>query len=161
MSAALLALVETLERQRREVIELYIAVLSQEPRDEADRDGGAGEAGRVEGSAARLPSEQAENKPDGPATLAAAPIREMDRAEEAVPLRPIPGSGKRPEDKPVDPEAGSVSHVGAGESPAPIPLKRVFVLRPHCLHPHDCAGYGTQHCHVCAVKAAGQNEAAA
>jgi uncharacterized protein (UPF0335 family) len=56
-----------------------------------------------------------------------------------------------------------------GERPAPIPepfeppaflVKERKPLRPLCLNPSECAGYGTHTCHRC-LKASGQAEVAA
>ncbi|RVH87176.1 DUF2312 domain-containing protein [Sinorhizobium meliloti] len=50
-------------------------------------------------------------------------------------------------------EDGSVSHAGAGESPATNFIgKPKYVLRPHCLNPREtCGGYSDKHCHACTV----------
>ncbi|WGI75338.1 DUF2312 domain-containing protein [Sinorhizobium meliloti] len=50
-------------------------------------------------------------------------------------------------------EDGSVSHAGAGESPAANSIsKPKYVLRPHCLNPGEtCGGYSDKHCHACTV----------
>lgn len=49
-------------------------------------------------------------------------------------------------------EVGSVSHVGAGESPAATSIKPKYVLRPHCLNPGEaCGGYSDKHCHACTL----------
>ncbi|MGH0229579.1 DUF2312 domain-containing protein [Sinorhizobium meliloti] len=50
-------------------------------------------------------------------------------------------------------EDGSVSHAGAGESPATNSIgKPKYVLRPHCLNPGEaCGGYSDKHCHACTV----------
>ena len=49
-------------------------VLMQEPHVEAEGQGRVSEHGRVEGSQARLPSDPAENKADGPSVIAAEPF---------------------------------------------------------------------------------------
>ncbi|MDW9444841.1 DUF2312 domain-containing protein [Sinorhizobium meliloti] len=47
-------------------------------------------------------------------------------------------------------EDGSVTHAGAGESPATSFLaKPKSVLRPNCRNPEACGGYGSNHCHTC------------
>jgi|GEM_PF-85795 len=50
-------------------------------------------------------------------------------------------------------EDGSVSHAGAGETPATNSIgKPKYVLRPHCLNPGEtCGGYSDKHCHACTV----------
>lgn len=74
---------------------------------------------------------------------------------------------------PASPDAGSVSHAGAGEIPAInsssedefVPLSfqirkmDIRELRPHCLNPSNCGGSGSKHCHAC-LKAAAEGEAA-
>ncbi|MQX97748.1 DUF2312 domain-containing protein, partial [Sinorhizobium medicae] len=47
-------------------------------------------------------------------------------------------------------EDGSVSHAGAGESPAANSItKPKSALRPNCRNPEACGGYGANHCHSC------------
>ncbi|PLU24514.1 hypothetical protein BMJ31_12145 [Sinorhizobium medicae] len=49
-------------------------------------------------------------------------------------------------------EDGSVSHAGAGESPATTSIaKPKWPLRPNCRNPEACGGYGDKHCHGCTV----------
>ncbi|WP_457662742.1 DUF2312 domain-containing protein [Sinorhizobium medicae] len=49
-------------------------------------------------------------------------------------------------------EDGSVSHAGAGESPATTSIaKPKCPLRPNCRNPEACGGYGDKHCHGCTV----------
>lgn len=35
-----------------------------------------------------------------------------------------------------------------------VPVATPFKLRPHCRHPANCAGYGSNHCHSCKVASA-------
>ncbi|MQU78420.1 uncharacterized protein (UPF0335 family) [Sinorhizobium medicae] len=49
-------------------------------------------------------------------------------------------------------EDGSVSHAGAGESPATNSIaKPKWPLRPNCRNPEACGGYSDKHCHGCTV----------
>jgi uncharacterized protein (UPF0335 family) len=95
----------------------------------------------------------------------------MDRADDGSFETGIVAAGNRLEANPAGPVAGEVSHAGAGESPATIPEpfeppaflqkdRQPVVLRPHCLNPSECAGYGSHTCHAC-LKAVGQVEVAA
>lgn len=95
-------------------------------------------------------------------------IPEMDRADDGSFETGIVAAGNRLEANPAGPVTGEVSHAGAGESPATIPepfqppaflVKAAKPLRPLCLNPSECAGYGSHTCHRC-LTAAGQSEAA-
>jgi uncharacterized protein (UPF0335 family) len=75
-------------------------VLSQEPPVDAEGQGGGGEAGRGEGSHPRLPSDRVENKPDGPAVVAAVPHSKDQHPEagthQPAPPQPKPGGAEKP-----------------------------------------------------------------
>lgn len=55
--------------------------------------------------------------------------------------------------------SGTGSAGGEGSTPSGAPtipdddipafVKKQYVLRPHCLHPENCAGYSDKHCHEC------------
>jgi len=79
-------------------------VFMQEPRDEAEGQGGAGEHRRAEGSQARLPSDRVENKPCATAVIAGA------TSTESCPAAALSGQdGTAPEDKPLAPGAVTLS----------------------------------------------------
>lgn len=131
MIAALVALVETLERQRREVIELYIGHF--------ELDGESREAGGHQNRSAAAYGGKA-HKSEG----------EEPRSEErsgGESTQAVAASA------PVIQDASSPSK--------PIPLKRALILRPHCQNPGLCSGYGARHCHTCLMLAGISETAAA
>lgn len=82
------------------------------------------------------------------------PAEPIDREEEGSLETGHLSSGQRPEGDPVNPEAGAVIDVGAGESPATLhpAALNALKLRPYCLHADDltqCAGVGKKHCAMC------------
>ena len=82
------------------------------------------------------------------------PAEPIDREEEGSLDTGHLSSGQRPEGDPVNPEAGAVIDVGAGESPATLhpAALNALKLRPYCLHADDltqCAGVGKKHCAMC------------
>lgn len=46
----------------------------------------------------------------------------------------------------VGSESGTVSKAKAGGDPL---APKTYVLRPNCLQPESCGGYGDRHCHMC------------
>ncbi|RVG90392.1 DUF2312 domain-containing protein [Sinorhizobium meliloti] len=77
---------------------------------------------------------------------------EMDRATESS-LETGSEAAENARKAVPETEDGSVSHAGAGESPAATSTaKPKYVLRPHCLNPGEtCGGYSDKHCHACTV----------
>ncbi|WP_081738915.1 GapR family DNA-binding domain-containing protein [Mesorhizobium ciceri] len=106
--------------------------------------------------------------PDYQPRARAREANKMDRADDGSFETGIVAAGNRLEANPAGPVTGEVSHAGAGESPATTPepfqppaflVKAAKPLRPLCLNPEECAGYGSHTCHRC-LTAAGQSEAA-
>lgn len=61
-----------------------------------------------------------------------------------------------------NPQEPTSSPATADKAEAPVSspgASAAFTLRPHCLNPESCAGYGSKHCHAC-LKAAQESEAA-
>ncbi|WP_322887215.1 DUF2312 domain-containing protein [Sinorhizobium medicae] len=90
--------------------------------------------------------------PDARATNSPATADEMDRATESS-LETGSEAAENARKAVPETEDGSVSHAGAGESPAINSIgKPKYVLRPHCLSPGEtCGGYSDKHCHACTV----------
>ncbi|MQW00700.1 DUF2312 domain-containing protein [Sinorhizobium medicae] len=84
--------------------------------------------------------------PNSPATA-----DEMDRATESS-LETGSEAAENARKAVPETEDGSVSHAGAGESPATTSIaKPKWPLRPNCRNPEACGGYGDKHCHGCTV----------
>jgi uncharacterized protein (UPF0335 family) len=132
-------------------------------REAADTLAGANAGGEdVDGSAERASSVATSSGPEAKrATNSPATATEMDRdvlrGDEIAHAVPAENARKAVPET----EDGSVTHAGAGESPATNSIgKPKYVLRPHCLNPGEsCGGYSTNHCHPC-LKALRESEKA-
>jgi hypothetical protein len=106
-----------------------------------------------------------------------APISEMDGDAIGAVKGAVPTAGRhwrrtvavqtiQESERSSKPAADLPAGSGTDEIPAPIPITKHIDIQPHrstlrplCLHPENCGGYGAKTCHACLV-AAGKTEAA-
>jgi uncharacterized protein (UPF0335 family) len=140
--------VEPTERTEFEaIVETYMAALGMLPSGVA----GAGARARVE-STTEIPSHDPET---GEITEQESREGASSATAERAPEAP---AGNRPA------ETAATEHqspVGVRQEPSPETPSSGggSKIRPHCLHPEMCAGYGSKHCHAC-EKARAESEAA-
>jgi uncharacterized protein (UPF0335 family) len=84
-------------------------------------------------------------------------IRDASQPVEALSEVALPTTGDDTELSGSGMASGTGSAGGEGSTPSGAPdfqppaflTRESKPLRPHCLHPENCGGYGTKHCHTC------------